>query len=195
MGKSRKTGARKRKPDVREFVASMPNDKLVNLVLDLAREDEGLMAHLERQAALAVAQGTNSINKLLRTVDDALVTNYYLEEYERANYVSAIWDFSEQVEKLVEQGRAADAVELARYAVDRVRENWEMAEGECEVADAASDLAESHLKACEAAKADPVETAEWLAAHQLEDNTIPDLKLSQFEKILGSKGFETRRSH
>jgi uncharacterized Zn finger protein len=176
--------------DLRSHLASLERSALVELLLEAAEKDAALRERLERQSAFAGAAKGRSIDGLLAAVDSALVLNehYQLDYDEHEHYAAAVSDFAAQVRALAAEGRPADAVALARHAIDRVRENWERAEVEYQVGEAAGELAAAHLDACTAAGSDPIATAEWIAAHQLDDNTVPELDIGDYAGILGDEG-------
>ena len=175
--------------DLRSHLESLDHAALVDLLLEAAERDERLFDRLEREAEFSHTRD-GPIDKLVTAVDDALVlnTNYYLDFDDHQVYADAVADFASQTMQLVADGRAEDAVALAGHAIDRVRQNWERAEHEYQVGEAATELAAAHLDACIAAKTDPIGLAEWLIAHQLDDNTVPELLIGDYEPVLGETG-------
>lgn len=176
--------------DLRSLLESLDRAELVELLLEAAEADRGLHDRLERRAVFAGSRRGASVGSLLKTVDDALVLNehYQLDYDEHEHYAAAVADFAAQVRGLLADGRQDDAVTLARHAIDRVRQNWELAEVEYRVGEAAGELAAAHLDACAAARTDPIATAEWVVAHQLDDNTMPELDIADYKAVLGDRG-------
>jgi len=176
--------------DLRSFLASLDNAEPIELVLEAAEDDKALRERLERRAAFSGAGGGQSLDGLLAAVDDALVLNgnYQLDFDEHEHYAEAVGDFAAQVPALAAADRADDTVALARRATDRVRQNWQQAEVSYRDGETAGELATAHLDACLAAPADPIETADWIATHQLDDNTMPELDIADYEAVLGEEG-------
>ncbi|THV43021.1 SWIM zinc finger family protein [Glycomyces buryatensis] len=190
--------------DLRSHLASLERSALVELLLEAAEDDSALRERLERRAAFADTAKGRTIDGQLSAVDNALVLNghYQLDYNEHEHYAAAVSDFAAHVRALVVEGRPGDAVALARHAIDRVREYWERAEVEYRVGEAAGELASAHLDACTAAEIDPIATAEWIAAHQLDDNTMPELDIEDYATVLGDEGLahygsilRTRKGH
>lgn len=175
--------------DLRSHLESLDHAALVDLLLEAAERDERLLDRLERDAEFSHARG-GSVDNLTAAVDDALVlnANYYLDFDDHQVYADTVADVASQTLALVADGRAADAVTLSGHAIDRVRQNWERAEHEYQVGEAAAELAAAHRDACIAAKPDPVALAEWLIAHQLDDNTVPELLIGDYAPVLGETG-------
>lgn len=175
--------------DLRSHLESLDHAALVDLLLEAAERDERLFEQLGRDAEFSHVRD-GSIDNLLVAVDDALVlnANYYLDFDDHQVYADAVADFASQTLALVADGRAEDAVALSGHAIDRVRQNWERAEHEYQVGEAAAELAAAHRDACIAAKPDPIGLAEWLVAHQLDDNTVPELLIGDYASVLVEAG-------
>ncbi|WP_026923485.1 SWIM zinc finger family protein [Glycomyces arizonensis] len=175
--------------DLRSHLESLDHAALVDLLLEAAERDERLFERLDLGAGFSRARG-GSVDKLTAAVDDALVlnANYYLDFDDHQVYADTVAGFASQALALVADGRAADAVALSAHAIDRVRQNWERAEHEYQVGEAAAELAAAHRDACTAARPDPIALAEWLIAHQLDDNTVPELLIGDYAPVLGEAG-------
>ncbi|MER6782587.1 MULTISPECIES: hypothetical protein [unclassified Streptomyces] len=119
----------------------------------------------------------------------------YVEYAEARAYGQQAAEAVAALRALTAAGRAADAVEAAREALRALGRTYaEIDDSDGLIGEVATGLAEAHLEACLSSRPDPVETAEWLVPHLLdEENGITDIDLFDYREVLGEPGMTRAR--
>lgn len=147
--------------DVRDHLASLPGEELVELLIEEAREDERLLDRLRLRAAAGddavdTAAFRDAIN---RAVDPGGFVPY-AEAYDYSRTVEGIID---SLRDLLERGQAGETIELVEHCCSAI----EQAGGAVDDSDghlgvAFDRLQRLHREACERADLEPVQLAERL---------------------------------
>ena len=159
-------------------------DFLVGIVMEQAMQDEGLR---ERLSLRTSRMGGLNLAAFHRAVDDAVKCDddCYGPPWE---YASGIQNVVEAIAELLEDGFAAEVVELSEYALARVEEALEH-DLDGTIGDISEELEEIHLKACKRAKPDPEALAKQLFDWELgsDHDTFFDA-LETYAEVLGERG-------
>ncbi|MDN3351367.1 hypothetical protein [Actinomadura sp. DC4] len=127
--------------------------------------------------------------QIMRLLDPAPFSRYGQVEYADAPaYAAQAGEAVDALRSLTAAGKAAGTVTMSREAIERLRRIYEeIDDSSGAVGEVAGELEEAHREAC--AAADPVETAEWLAAHMLGDwSYVPEIDLGDYWDLLGGEG-------
>jgi uncharacterized Zn finger protein len=177
------------------WLEALPRDRLLALLREQIAEDRNLRRRLEVRATAEQAGADIDIAALraqiMRLLDTAPFGRYGYVEYGDADgYAAQVEEAAAALRSLTSAGKASYAVTLAREAIGRLGEVYEQIDdSDGAVGKVADDLAEAHREACAAADIDPVQTAEWLAAHMLgEWSHMPELDLGDYWALLGDAG-------
>ncbi|GAA2427695.1 hypothetical protein GCM10010191_45760 [Actinomadura vinacea] len=107
----------------------------------------------------------------------------------RREYATRADEVAAQIDSLIEHGQAAQAVPLARRAVERVTAALlYLDDSSGIVGDPLHELMSLYAKACMAAPPDPKRLAAWLVKTRLDGPGWPDVRLSEFKDALGGRG-------
>ncbi len=113
--------------DIRDYLASMEPDALIDLIVNACLRDDRM-----REKLLLAARGRSDIHTAIKTWKEALkratTTRGFVEYGEMPYFVAGIRDVVNALDSWITDGRATSVVELAEYAVARV----ESAMGECD---------------------------------------------------------------
>jgi uncharacterized Zn finger protein len=147
---------------LRARLLRLDKNELVSVLVDCAGEDERLMRRLTLLAARqAPADAAASAWK--RAFDDALATDDYVDYRSAYDYASGVEEVLDTLESLLQDGRADKVVELAEYAMEEIEEALNhVDDSDGFMGGALARAQELHLKACRAARPEPVELAERL---------------------------------
>lgn len=179
-----------------DWLESRTREELAALVREQLAGDRGLRRRLELRAATAGEDTAIVRERILGLLDTCSFARYGYVEYADARaYGQQAAEAVTALRALTAGGRAADAVEVAREALRALGRTYgEIDDSDGLIRDVATGLAEAHLEACLSARPDPVETAEWLVHHLLdEENDITDIDLFDYREALGEPGMTRAR--
>ena len=175
--------------DIRDYLASMEPDQLIDLIVNACQRDDRM-----REKLLLAARGRGDIHAAIKTWREALkratTTRGFVDYGEMPYFVAGIRDVVNALDSWITDGRAAAVVDLAEYAVARVEAVME----ECddsngELSGLLAHIIELHLDACRAAPPDPVKLAERLFEHELNGqwDTFSSA-VERYAEVLGEPG-------
>jgi uncharacterized Zn finger protein len=172
-----------------DHLRSLKADALVDLILEQVGKDPALRRRLELAAALTQGDDGTIRSQLKKAITAATRTDGI--EYRRVrNWARAIDSLLDEIETLLDGGRAQLGLDLLEHVLDRML----LALGEIDDSDGsgialigrAEDL---HLQACEAVRPDPVALAQALFRREMDSITDAFLgSASTYAKVLGRKG-------
>jgi uncharacterized Zn finger protein len=180
--------------DVRAWLADRDTPKLVDMLMEQAMDDGRLRQRLILETARASAKGIDL--RTYRRAIDAAVNAGDVVDYEDAfDYAHGIEEAVKGIESILRDGHAAEAIELAEYALERVERAIEhVDDSDGHVGGILEQLQTIHLAACKKAKPDPVALAKRLFAWEL--RTPWDTfygAASAYAEVLGKAGLEIYR--
>jgi uncharacterized Zn finger protein len=148
--------------DLRQYLSGLDQDKLVDLLLERAKDDELFEARLRMDAARAKS-GPISTSVFRQAIDQAFVMHDYVDYRDMYDYASNVHAVVDTLRDLLADGHAEAVIDLTEHALDRAED----AVGYVDDSDGylggiAEDLQSLHLEACEAARPDPLELARRL---------------------------------
>lgn len=169
-------GSRRRKPgaprvvsmeEIRSFLGRQDRATLVDLLVDHAMEDEGLLDRLVLRAAREAVGGPD-LARFRAVIERSLYTGEFVDYDSAGGYAGRIADTLEEIPLLLGEGHADAVVELTEYALGQV----ETAIGYVDDSDGhlggiLERIQEIHLEACTKAPPEPVSLARRLFAVEL----------------------------
>lgn len=180
--------------DIRDYLASLEPDRLIELIVNACRRDDRM-----REKLLLAARGRGDIHAAIKTWKEALkratAVRGYVDYGEMPYFVAGIRDVVNALDSWITDGRAAAVVELAEYAVGRVESAME----ECddsngELGGLLAHIVELHLDACRAASPDPAELAERLFEYELNGHWETFSSAAElYAEVLGEPGLARYR--
>ncbi len=180
--------------DIRAWLERQPKEALVALLLEHAKTDDRLQRHLALSVAKESRGGVN-LATFERALDDALCQDDFIDYREAYDYAQGIDEVVDSIEGLLKAGHAPEVIALAETALARV----EAAMGSVDDSDGCMGsilerLQTLHLKACKAAKPEPVALAERLFAWELGTSfdTFYDAGKT-YASVLGTEGLARHR--
>ena len=181
--------------DVRDYLAGLDHQTLVDLLVERAADDDMFDARLRMEAARATG-GPPQFEAFRHAIDEAFeVGDYvgYREMYDYATNINAVLD---SLHDLLDDGHAEAVVALAEHAIDRAED----AAGYVDDSDGwmsgiAERLQELHQAACTAAQPDPVELASTLFDRERHSGDLEVFHgaASAYAKVLGADGLAEYR--
>ncbi|WP_442480710.1 SWIM zinc finger family protein [Streptomyces kutzneri] len=178
------------------WLESRTREELLLLVRERLSDDRDLRRRLELRAAIAGEDTGIAQERILSLLDTRPFARYGYVEYADAHaYAQQAAEAVTALRALTSSGRSAYAVEVAREALQALgRAYGEIDDSDGLIGDVATGLAEAHLEACRTAGPDPVETAEWLVSHLLDDGIdATDMDLFDYREVLGEPGMVRAR--
>jgi hypothetical protein len=153
---------------IREHLRAQGIDALVDKLLALAERDDVLLRDLELAAAVAGEDDNAVLMRFRGAIADAVSTHGYVEYGEVGGWAAGVETVLEGIESLVAHGRPG----LALALLDDFFDEMENALGEIDDSDGRSGelvarAGDIHLKACLAAKPEPIELAQSLYAREI----------------------------
>ena len=179
--------------NIREHLRAKGVEGLVEMVLGIAERDPSLLKELELAAVAAFADDTTLLAQFKRAITEATRTRGFVEYREMRDWAQGIESVLDRIEGLVENGRAAIALQLLGHffaRMDEALENIDDSEGEgggtyaraCEI----------HLAACGQAKPDPIVLARTLYAREVDSDFFHGAS-ERYEHVLGDVGLAEYR--
>jgi uncharacterized Zn finger protein len=175
--------------DLAEYVRSLDQRELADLVLEQAGRDSALYRKLTLRAAGGT--GAPQVAVLRRQLDGALRVRGFVDD----GYVARAKDVLDTVRDLVESGHAAEARPLARHAVERLTEAMTRVDDSAgTVAAVCRRALKLYARACATARPNPAKLATWLFELRLAWTTWPTPDLADFAEPLGETGMSAYRT-
>ena len=199
VGAKPRKAPRREKPsvtmdDVRAWLGGHEKSKLVDMLMEQAMEDGRLRQRLVLEAARASAKGID-LRTYRRAIDAAVDAGGFVDYEGAFDYSQGIEEAVKGIESLLRDGHAAEAIELAEYALERVERAIEhVDDSDGYMGGILEQLQTLHLAACKQAKPDPVALAKRMFAWEL--RTPWDTfygAASAYGEVLGKPGLEMYR--
>ncbi|WP_149181784.1 hypothetical protein [Streptomyces sp. TRM49041] len=192
----RRDTARDRARGLDAWLCGLSREELLTLVRDEIAEDRNVRRRLELRAASASGDLAGVRSRVRELLDIGPFARYGHVEYADARaYADQAGQAVSAIRSLTGSGRAADAMVLAREAIELlagVMESVDDSDGW--LGQIGADLADAHHEACIAARPDPQDLAGWLVAHVLGDaDSLTDIDPLDYEDVLGERGMTALR--
>ncbi len=179
--------------DVRAQLLTRSKPALVDLLMEQALEDD----RLHRRLLLEAAGGRSGVDlaTFRQAIDDAIEVRGFVEYREAYDYASDIGTTIDGLEKLLQQGHAAETIELAEHALAALEQAIGMIDdSDGEMVVLLERLQDLHLRACRKARPDPEVLARRLFAWELGGEWDVFHGAAQtYAKILGRRGLAVYR--
>lgn len=181
--------------DVRGYLAGLPHETLVDLLVERAAEDDLFDARLRMDAARATA-GPPQLGVFRHAIDEAFMVDGYVGYREMYDYASNINAVLDSLQDLLDDGHAEAVMALAEHAVDCAED----ALGYVDDSDGwMSGIAERlqvlHHCACEVVRPDPVALAGTLFDRERHsgDLDVFHAAAQTYAEVLGADGLAEYR--
>jgi uncharacterized Zn finger protein len=182
--------------DVREYLANQDRDHLVKLLMEQVVQDDHLRESLLMEVARRRPEGLD-LATFRRAIDNATDPGLdgfvgYREAYGFARGIDSV---VESIADLLKEGRAAEVIDLAEYAL----ESCQAAYGRVDDSDGGMHtvmerLGEIHHDACLAARPDPEKLARRLFRWELEEPSDVFYRAAEkYADVLGEEGLAAYR--
>ncbi|MGP3923747.1 SWIM zinc finger family protein [Streptomyces sp. 8N616] len=188
--------ARDRARDLDAWLSELSKDELLVLVREQVAEDRQLRRRLELRAASARGDLAEVRARVRELLDIGPFAQYgYVEYADAGAYSDQAGQAVSAIRALTGSGRAADAIILAREAMQLLAEVLESVDdSDGRLGQVGGHLADAHREACCAARPDPEELARWLVGHVLGDaDDLTDIDPLDYEDVLGERGMTALR--
>ena len=183
-----------KEPDLRQYVASLDRDVLVELVMEQAESDWRLRERLQA-AALAAGGGSLDLRAWKSRIGTVFGRRDFIPYAEAGGWAQDVFDVIAALDDLVGTGHATAVVQLAEHAhrhADKAVGYIDDSDGW--LTDISGRIAEVHLKACRVARPDPVELAGRLADLELTSEVGTFHRAAAtYADVLGTEGIAAYR--
>lgn len=189
-GTGRKTTHSTTMDDVRAWLNRQKREALVDMLMGRAKNDSDLRKQLLMNAARENPSGID-FGTFRKAIDDAtFVEHGYVDYRSSYEFAEGIWRVLSSIRKLLDDGHAAEVVELAEYALARVVSVWGMVDDSSgNIGSVMSDTQELHHDACLSAKPDVSALAGKLVEWELTiDGDAFDNAAAIYADVLGDEG-------
>ncbi len=181
--------------DVEVYLARQSKAHLLELLLEQVKTDAALRERLLRKAARTAAKGLD-LAVYRKAIFNAVAPDDYVSYREMWDYTSGIDEVVASLEDLLEEGYAAEVIELAEYALKEVEEAMQAVDDSAgQMGGILHRLKELHHAACKRAKPEPEALAEKLFAWELESDWETFLGAAQeYADVMGKRGLARYRA-
>jgi hypothetical protein len=169
----------------RSWLESLPRDELLAELLDLMADEP----EVQRRFELRAAAGHADAAVIRRAVRELVEVADYIEFDQAWSYAHDVSKAADAIASLIDTGAAGQAVGIAREAIALLTGAMESVDDSSgNIGDSARELLAVHLRACQAAKPDPVALADYITGLALHDDYgfAPDL--ADYAGLLGDTG-------
>lgn len=190
--------------EIREYLTDLSREKLVEMLVSQAMNDSALLRALRleilgNRASDAQIEKSKSPKKLIASIKEAIDQGVEVEgdydewpdEYETAGPLK---DLVKRVQGLLQDGMAAEVIELSEYFIAAVEPIIERFHEGGEIVEILEKLQEIHLSACGKASPDPEQLARRLFLWEFTSGwSVFENAPTQYNSVLGEKGLHTYR--
>jgi uncharacterized Zn finger protein len=172
------------------WLDSLSKQELRAELLALLREDRDLRRRLELRAASANADAA-TVRRAVREL--IMPRRGSAEHIDAATYADDVHQAAAAIGDLIDAGGAADAIGITREVIDLFTEALQHVDQSSGwLSDAANELLDVHLRACQAARTAPESLGDYLADLLLGDSELQPY-LGDYAGLLGDLGLATVR--
>jgi hypothetical protein len=176
--------------DAGRYLRTLSQPELVGLLIEHAHEDEQLARKLLLMAAKPTGEKHTDVRSLIAFIDQAFAHNGLVPYREMWGWVQGIDDTIDVLDELLEDGRAAEVVDLSEHALaasERALDHVDDSDGH--MGPVIARLQQLHLDACEIANPDPVALAVRLFTWEVSGPwDIFDRAVVRYANVLGDVG-------
>lgn len=196
--KSGKTSGKKKQRDpwreIKAYLTTQPAETLIEWLLNVAARDDRLYQSLLLKAERSVAGG-NVANVFRRAIDEVTRIHGFVDWREMPTFAGNIEQVVDSLADLLKPDTAAELVELAEYAIERIEKTLEQVDdSNGEVGGIVYGLGELHRQACAMARPEPSALAERLFRFE---TTLPfnlcGFDAVTYHDVLGTVGLRRYR--
>jgi tetratricopeptide (TPR) repeat protein len=167
------------------WLTSLSRDELLIELLDLLADEPELFPRLQLRAAARRVDAESvrdAVARLIRVSD-------YVDHDEASAYARDVIRAAAAIEELIDAGAAAAAIDVARDAIEWLRQSFGVIDDSSgDVGNAGYELLDVHLLACQEARPDPVELAGYLADLCLTGQWGLSPAFGDYVELLGDSG-------
>jgi hypothetical protein len=186
-------GRRARAGFLVSWLSSLSREELLTELLELAEHDPDARRRLEQRAG-AAGSAVADLADLKGVIRKLIWVTEGIDYDEAPYYASNLLRAADVITEVIEAGRAAQAIELARDAIEWLRQCFgTVDDSDGDVGNAGFELLHVHLLACRAAPPDPVELAGYLCELCLTDDWGLVPALTSYARLLGDTGMSALR--
>ena len=180
--------------DARVWLVKQDKSELVEIILDQAAMDARLRDRLLLQAAKSAGKGTN-VAAIRNAIDRATRIGGFVDYRAAYDFSLGINQVVDSIADMLEQGFAAEVIELTEHALGRVEQaTMNMDDSDGYMSGILSQLQEIHLAACRKTKPDPEELAERLFKWELRTHFDTFYGAANtYAELLGERGLVAYR--
>ena len=192
-GRARKSAATM--DDVRAFLDRQDKNKLIEMLLNEAMENDSLRERLFLETARMNPERVD-LATYRRTIKKVISIDDFVDYYSAHAYAQGIRRVIEAIAALLDDGHATETIELTECALSQIEEALGLIDdSDGRMSDIIGELQELHHRACQQAKPNPEELArrlfEWETDSQWE---IFYGAAESYADVLGHKGLAKYRS-
>ncbi|HEX3363512.1 SWIM zinc finger family protein [Phenylobacterium sp.] len=180
---------------IREHLRQKGVEILVEMFVGLAERDPALFRKLDVAATTTRADATTLTRRVRKAIDSATRTRGFVDYGEVGGWAAGVGDVLDILDELTPAGHAAQALELAEHAIDRIEAaigEIDDSDGQCSILlERARDI---HLAAARATRPAPIPLARELFAREMdgEYDTFYDAA-RVYEDVLAEAGLAEYR--
>ncbi|MDT3441466.1 DUF6880 family protein [Pseudofrankia sp. BMG5.37] len=193
LGSYLAAAGQRRDADLAAFLTAQPREWLVERLLLVARRDPKLRAEWEALASRSSPSGVD-LAGFRRQLEMTLTPPRNFEWGDAWDYVTGAQEILGSIDTFTEEGMAAAAVELAEEAMRLIDEAVEIVDQDGETTGLLDSAQEVHLRACEAARPEPVALAERMTRLAIDSQWDVFTNLAaDYAEILGDAGLRRHK--
>jgi uncharacterized Zn finger protein len=186
-------GRHRSKPDLAAFLAGQPTAWLVERLLRVAETNSVLRAEWETLATESHTDGPD-LSRFRRQLERSLIVPDYLDWAEASTYVQSAYEAIASIEDILDRGLAVAAVELAEDALRLLEAAVEQVDQNGEMSGVLESVQDLHLRACVAARPDPVMLADRLTRWAIDSEWgVFSSAVDDYADIYGDAGIQRYR--
>jgi len=182
--------------EVRAYLLSLDRERVVDLIMEHARDDERLDERLHR-LVVCHANGGGDVAAYRALIDRAFTIHGFVGYRDAYDYFAGIDETVDALAELLAGGQPEAVIDLAEHALRALEAAIERVDdSDGGTHDVVERLEELHHQACVAARPDPSALAERLLAWELEGGNLDifDRAAVRYADVLGEAGLDLYRT-
>jgi uncharacterized Zn finger protein len=186
------TGALSR---VRKYLKSKGVDGLVDMILELAKQDADLFRKLDMESTVGAADDKTVEARLRKAIDSATRTATYVDYRQAAGWRAGVEAVLDAVADIASSPRAGIALKLVEHAIDRIESAFErIDDSDGHLGALLHHARDIHLAAAAATRPDPVALGGYLFNKETENDfdTFAGA-VGDYSEVLGERGLAEYR--
>jgi len=178
---------------IRDYLGTLPQEQLVDIIIEQTVENNELRNLLYAQSTATLPPRQRDFEVHRKFIKSAIEVNHFIDYRGVYDYTQTVQPVIDLLKTLLRQGHAEDVVELAQYALPLIFDAYNNIDDDGYFSPIPEEIVALHLKACKKAKVDPEQLANSVFELQMRDG-FGFMNFENYQPVLKKNGMQKFRS-